>query len=200
MFFDDDPMMHPPAVVKLKQQYDEPDWSPPPGMMHRGGHVETRDYWGGNARGGGNSLLADERDSRIPTNNYQYPTTQMGRALSPRQQHQYQSQQLSNREMASYKAAIKAVNDSMNTDGRGNVTALRGLWKVFDAAMSELGTELNDSLSNKAIFEGKLGATCFDANLKMHINLIPNPNPQLFRTYYHYPSKCHARDFTFARA
>jgi len=41
----------------------------------------------------------------------------------------------------------------MNVDGRGNVTALRSLWKVFDAAVNELGNELNDLLSNKAIFE-----------------------------------------------
>lgn len=142
-------------------QYDEPDWCVTPHQQQQ--YREAREsYLQHNTRGGGgNSLVAEERDTQIPMNNYQY-----GSPLSPsRKLHQYQlpppppqqsQQQLSRSEMASYTAAIKAVKDSMNSDGhRGSVTALRGLWKVFDAAVSELGTELNDSLSNKAIFEGE---------------------------------------------
>jgi len=53
-------------------------------------------------------------------------------------------------------ASIKAVKNSLNSDSRGSITVLRGLWTVFDAAVSELGAELQDSLSNKAIFEGKV--------------------------------------------
>ena len=53
-------------------------------------------------------------------------------------------------------AAIKAVKESLNSDSRGGITVLKGLWKVFDAAVTELGTELQDSLSNKAIFEGEI--------------------------------------------
>lgn len=56
-------------------------------------------------------------------------------------------------------AAIKAVNDSLNSNSRGSVTVLKGLWRVFDAAVSELGAELQDSLSNKAIFEGEIENT-----------------------------------------
>ena len=140
--------------------FDEPDWCVPPHQQQQ--YREARESYLQNTRGGGgNSLLADERDTQIPINNYQY-----GSPLSPsRKSHQYQlpppqqqqsQQQLSRSEIESYTAAIKAVKDSMNSDGhRGSVTALRGLWKVFDAAVSELGTELNDSLSNKAIFEGE---------------------------------------------
>ena len=58
-----------------------------------------------------------------------------------------------NRSDPVYRAAVNEVVESMNVDGRGNVTALRSLWKVFDAAVNELGNELNDLLSNKAIFE-----------------------------------------------
>lgn len=64
------------------------------------------------------------------------------------------------RESLSYAAAIKAVNDAMvNVNGDNSndnaLTALCGLWRVFDAGVGELGAELNDSLSNKAIFEGE---------------------------------------------
>jgi hypothetical protein len=58
------------------------------------------------------------------------------------------------RESRSYSAAIKAVNDAMSTGG-DDISVLRGLWRVFDAGIGELGSELNDSLSSKAIFEGK---------------------------------------------
>eukprot|EP00578_Thalassiosira_sp_NH16_P006205 CAMPEP_0181119260 /NCGR_PEP_ID=MMETSP1071-20121207/23514_1 /TAXON_ID=35127 /ORGANISM="Thalassiosira sp., Strain NH16" /LENGTH=1254 /DNA_ID=CAMNT_0023203809 /DNA_START=174 /DNA_END=3935 /DNA_ORIENTATION=- len=158
---------------KLKQQFEEPDWCPPPQQKHQRqqqqqfqirGQAENREpYWGGNARGE-NTILANERDTQMPVSNYQYSATVGGgQTLSP-QQHQYQpmplslpqQQHRSNRDMASYLAAIKAVNVSMTSDGHGGVTALRGLWKVFDAAVTELGVELNDSLSNKAIFEANV--------------------------------------------
>ena len=58
------------------------------------------------------------------------------------------------RETQSYVAAIKAVNDS--TNGTGVDGALRGLWRVFDAGVGELGAQLNDSLSSKATFEGEI--------------------------------------------
>ena len=127
--------------------------------------------------------LTDERDTRMPTENYPF-STNAGRsqtissrplspgplsplafspralspppALSPRQgQIHPKNQHLSRTEVASHMASIKAVKDSLNSDGRGSITVLRGLWKVFDAAVSELGAELQDSLSNKAIFEGR---------------------------------------------
>lgn len=68
------------------------------------------------------------------------------------------------RESASYAAAVKAVNDCILTNSGGNnsendevvATTLKGLWRVFDAGVGELGAELNDSLANKAIFEGEL--------------------------------------------
>ena len=168
--------MRPPAVVttmgQLKEQYEEPDWCPAPQQKHQRhpqqqqyqsrGQVEGRDpYWGTNVRGG-NSILADDRDTRMP-----YSPTMgmgMGRGQAPLSPQNYLFQPVpmpvpqpqQQREMASYAAAVKAVNDSMNSDGSGSVTVLRGLWKVFDAAVLELGSELNDSLSNKAIFEGKL--------------------------------------------
>lgn len=156
------------TMGKLKEQYDEPDWAPTPTKiqetMHQPrlissprGQMESRDqYWAYNNTRGGNSLLPDERDCRVPANSFshQFPQT-IGGPLSPKRYQQMQPQQLSNRDVASYKAAIKAVDDSMTADGRGSVTALRGIWKVFDAGISELGTELNDSLSNKAIFEGE---------------------------------------------
>lgn len=59
------------------------------------------------------------------------------------------------RETASYNAAIKAVTDAMQGSESEEVHALKGLWRVFDAGVGELGAELNDSLSNKAIFEGE---------------------------------------------
>ena len=156
----------PPAVVttpgKIRNQYNESDWAPPRPSQQQ--YREAREsYWSGNRGGGGggggsNSILADneQRDIRIPSSNYQY-----GSLLSPPTHlHAYQplqqKQKLSRSEMASYMSAVKAVNESINSDGqRGSVKSLRGLWKVFDAAVNELGTELNDSLSNKAIFEGK---------------------------------------------
>lgn len=180
MFKGDDATMRPPAVVttmgELKRQYNEPDWCPPPQQeqrrqKHRREQVEGRDYYcSSNAQR--NNFAVDERDSRIPTNNFQYPES-LGRVQpksppspprhnqylphsppsSPR--HQSQQPQMSQREVATYWAAIKAVDDSINADGRGSITVLRGLWKVYDAAVSELGTELSDLLSNKAIFEGK---------------------------------------------
>lgn len=70
-------------------------------------------------------------------------------------------------------AAIKAVDESMYSDGRGGTTVLRGLWKVFDSVVSELGTELTATLANKAIVEGKrVVHLCF---LCMYIN-----NPRSF--------------------
>jgi hypothetical protein len=73
------------------------------------------------------------------------------------------------RESLSYAAAIKAVNDAMvNVNGDNSndnaLTALRGLWRVFDAGVGELGAELNDSLSNKAIFEGEDRDWIFETN------------------------------------
>lgn len=182
----EDAMARPPAVVttmgKIKQHYEEPDWFPT--TPHRKQHqqqyqfqqqqqyhnprAESREnHWSaGTNLGVANSIIADERDTRVPVNNFSYQQRPMamgrGGTASQRpgvqyqQLQQQQQQQISSREVASYMAAIKAVSDSMNSDGRGSVTALRGLWKVFDAAMAELSTELNDSLSNKAIFEGKL--------------------------------------------
>ncbi|KAL9183672.1 hypothetical protein ACHAXT_004528 [Thalassiosira profunda] len=144
----------PPPVVTtvgdLKGQYGfEPDSAASPGPNRR---AETRgEYNWAPTRGGNSLVVGDERDTRVPTSGFTYG----GRAaLSPRQ---YQGQQLSSREVGNYKAAIQQVEESMANSGRsGSVTALRGLWKVFDAAVSELGTELNDSLSNKAIFEANV--------------------------------------------
>ena len=155
----------PPAIVTTipgKRQYGESDWCTSPAQHQQQQYRDARNDY--NISSGANSLIADERDTYIPSKNYQH-----GSLLSPthnlkfhQPQHYTQSQQkLSRTEVATYITAIKAVNESMmnsehNSNNRGgSVTALRGLWKVFDAAMNELGSELNDSLSNKAIFEGK---------------------------------------------
>ena len=91
-------------------------------------------------------------------------------------------------------AAIKAVNESMQSSGQaGSVTVLRGLWKVFDAAMSELGMELNDSLSNKAIFEGKIKCVLCVHILCHHLlthSVIASAD--YFLSWQR--SKCHARE------
>ena len=238
--YDDEGRIRPPAVVttmgQLKQQYNEPDWAPAPQKQKQQqqqqqqyqAQMESREpYWGGNARAGGNSLLAaDERDARMPANNnfqfaagmpannFQYSSSAMMSAndfsmgmgmgvgmnrptMSPRQ-YQPQQEQMSSREAQSYKAAIQSVNDSMKADGRGSVTALRGLWKVFDAAVSELGTELNDSLSNKAIFEGKQAIrTCdrcfvYFLIIRLTPNIFSHPSPLN-------SSKCHARKHVSSR-
>jgi hypothetical protein len=124
--------IRPPAVVttlgQLKQQYEDPDWSHPPQLQQQ--HAESRGDQYAYDRGG----IDDIRD--MP--------------LSPQQQ-----QFMLSREGASYMAAIKAVDESMYSDGRGGTTVLRGLWKVFDSVVSELGTELTATLANKAIVEGK---------------------------------------------
>jgi len=155
----------PPAIVTTipgKRQYGEQDWCTSPAQQQQQQYRDARNDY--NINNGANSLI-DERDTSciIPSNNYQH-----GSLLSPthnlkfrQPQHYTQPQQkLSRAEVATYMTAIKAVNESMmnsehNNSRGGSVTALRGLWKVFDAAMNELGSELNDSLSNKAIFEGK---------------------------------------------
>ena len=155
----------PPAIVTTipgKRQYGEPDWCTSPTQQQQQQYRDARNDY--NISSGANSLI-DERDTSciIPSNNYQH-----GSLLSPTHnlkfhQPQYYTQpqqKLSRTEVATYMTAIKAVNESMmnsehNNSRGGNITALRGLWKVFDAAMNELGSELNDSLSNKAIFEGK---------------------------------------------
>jgi len=152
-FRDDNAMMRPPAVVttmgQLKQQLEEPDWYHPPQKQH----VESREqHWTGYDRGG-NSLVEEDRDTRMPMHTFPYSSPK-GRGqtpLSPRQQ-----QFMSSREAASYMTAIKAVDDSLYSDGGGSVTVLRGLWKVFDSVVSELGTELTASLANKAVFEGEI--------------------------------------------
>jgi hypothetical protein len=85
-------------------------------------------------------------------------------------------------------AAIKAVKDSLNTDSRGSITALRGLWKVFDEAVSELGAELHDSLSNKAIFEGEICVVTMCATDQVYeTNTL-----SLFIVYNQ--SQCHPRE------
>ncbi len=158
--YHDEGAMRPPTVVttmgELKQQHGEPDWCSPPTHQQREAREQQYNY-GMRGGVGANSILADERDIRMPTHgggNYHYSGGR-GQSLSPRNFPQSQNQ-LSSREAASYMAAIKSVNESMQSSGHaGSVTVLRGLWKVFDASMSELGMELNDSLSNKAIFEGK---------------------------------------------
>ena len=232
--YDDEGRIRPPAVVttmgQLKQQYNEPDWAPALQKQKQQqqqqnqqrqqqqyqAQMESREpYWGGNARAGGNSLLAaDERDARMPqtNNNFQYSSAMLANdfsmgmgmgvgmnrpTMSPRQ-YQPQQEQMSSREAQSYKAAIQSVNDSMKADGRGSVTALRGLWKVFDAAVSELGTELNDSLSNKAIFEGKQAIrTCdrcfvYFLIIRLTPNIFSHPSPLN-------SSKCHARKHVSSR-
>jgi hypothetical protein len=126
--------IRPPAVVttlgQLKQQYEDPDWSHPPQLHQQQQHAESRGDQYNYDRGG----IDDIRD--MP--------------LSPQQQ-----QFMLSREGASYMAAIKAVDESMYSDGRGGTTVLRGLWKVFDSVVSELGTELTATLANKAIVDGK---------------------------------------------
>lgn len=67
-------------------------------------------------------------------------------------------------------AAIKAVDESMYSDGRGGITVLRGLWKVFDSVVSELGTELTATLANKAIFD----ANAMQENLQRQGRVITN--------------------------
>lgn len=138
---------NPPAVVttmgQLKQQLEEPDWYQPPQQQH----VESRDqHWTGYDRAGGNSLVGEERDIRMPMN----ARIQQAQ-LSPRSQ-----QFMASREAQSYMMAIKAVDDSLYSDGSGSITVLRGLWKVFDSVVSELGTELTSSIANKAVFEGEM--------------------------------------------
>jgi hypothetical protein len=164
-FRDDNAMMRPPAVVtmgQLKKQFEEPDWCHPPQQQY----VESRDQiWTGYDRGG-NSLVNEERDIRMPMNNYPYPPPQQ--------------QFMASREAASYMAAIKAVDDSLYTDGRGSITVLRGLWKVFDSVVSELGTELTASLANKAVYEGEIECASF-ALCAVHYELFHDCKPTSHR-------------------
>ena len=151
----DKAMMRPPAVVttmgQLKQQLEEPDWCHPPQKQH----VESREqHWTGYDRGG-NSLVEDERDTQMPIHNFPYSSPK-GRGQTPMSPSPRHQQFMSSREAASYLTAIKAVDDSLYSDGGGSVTVLRGLWKVFDSVVSELGTELTASLVNKAVFEGEI--------------------------------------------
>lgn len=163
--------IRPPAVVttlgQLKQQYEDPDWSHPPQLQQ---HAESRGDQYNYDRG-----IDDIRD--MP--------------LSPQQQ-----QFMLSREGASYMAAIKAVDESMYSDGRGGTTVLRGLWKVFDSVVSELGTELTATLANKAIVEGKrVVQLCFQC---MYII-----NPRSFMIYvivfFSFRSECDAREFATSR-
>jgi len=154
----------PPAIVTTipgKRQYGESDWCTSPAQHQQQRQQQYRD-----AMSSGANSLIDERDTSciIPSNNYQHGSLSPTHNLKFHQPQHYNTQpqqKLSRTEVATYMTAIKAVNESMmnsehNNSRGGSVTALRGLWKVFDAAMNELGSELNDSLSNKAIFEGKL--------------------------------------------
>lgn len=153
----------PPAVVY------EPDWAPQTRttskkQQHRShrtpirgqpynsfyGQAEAREPYLHQTRDG-NSLVVGN-DGRVGS-----PPTA---PLSPQHRHQRAMINQYNPPPPNYncsdpvhRAAVNEVVESMNADGRGNVTALRGLWKVFDAAVNELGNELNDLLSNKAIFE-----------------------------------------------
>jgi hypothetical protein len=122
---------YPNTINTATGKHEEPDWYPanraaPPRQARRN---DTRDF-SGVPRG-----VFDERDTRM--------------------------QPISNdKESLSYAVAIKTVNDALSASGDPNgnansIVALRGLWRVFDAAIGELGAELNDSLSNKAIFEGE---------------------------------------------
>jgi len=157
----------PPAIVTTipgKRQYGEQDWCTSPAQQQQQQYRDARNDY--NINNGANSLI-DERDTSciIPLNNYQHgslisPTHNL-KFHQPQHYNTQPQQKLSRTEVATYMSAIKAVNESMmnsehNNSRGGSVTALRGLWRVFDAAMNELGSELNDSLSNKAIFEGKL--------------------------------------------
>ncbi len=151
---------------QLKQQFEEPDWYQPPHQQQqqqqqRQEHVENRDqHWTGYDRGGGNSLVGEERDTRMPSMNGMRGGgggggggggPQAAGQLSPRSR-----QFMASREAQSYMMAIKAVDDSLYSDGSGSITVLRGLWKVFDSVVSELGTELTTSIANKAVFEGEI--------------------------------------------
>ncbi|EED93719.1 predicted protein [Thalassiosira pseudonana CCMP1335] len=180
-FIDEEP---PPTILTNadnKIKYEEPDWYPAPNANQQGRQQQQHHDSRGdnyNTSRGNNSLAGDERDTRMPGNNFQYPRG-AGVAMSPRGHpngggyqpqsprqfhppsplHQFQQYAVSyaTNENAPYLAAIKAVNDSMSANSsKGSITALRGLWKVFDASVCELGGELNESLSNKAIFEGEL--------------------------------------------
>eukprot|EP01082_Thalassiosira_pseudonana_P002990 g3330.t1 g3330 contig12:1855108-1860390(-) len=177
-FIDEEP---PPTILTNadnKIKYEEPDWYPAPNANQQGRQQQQHHDSRGdnyNTSRGNNSLAGDERDTRMPGNNFQYPRG-AGVAMSPRGHpngggyqpqsprqfhppsplHQFQQYAVSyaTNENAPYLAAIKAVNDSMSANSsKGSITALRGLWKVFDASVCELGGELNESLSNKAIFE-----------------------------------------------
>ena len=161
----------PPAVVY------EPDWAPQAAaqsaarasskkQQHRTrgqpynsvfGQVEAREPFWHQTRDGNSIVVGDDgRDANYVHKMGSPPT----RPLSPQHKHQraminqYNPPPPShNQADHGYRAAVNEVVESMGVDGRGNVTALRGLWKVFDAATNELGNELNDLLSNKAIFE-----------------------------------------------
>ena len=144
-----------------KQRYEEPDWCTPPASTSQQPtqrtQTESRDNSWGQQRPSPGYSSNDERDVGMSSNHYQYPV----RVHSPPRQrpsenHHFQLD-YNSQEVSSYLAAIKSVNEDVNNNARGNTvnSTLSGLWKVFDAAVLELGSELCDSLSNKAVFEGK---------------------------------------------
>lgn len=114
-----------PAVARKYQE--EPDWAPAPPPRR----PDTRD-----ASGANHGAPSEQRDA-----------SSGGLRMQIR----------NDRESQSYAAAINAVNNATDNEFSNDDVgkALYGLWRVFDAGIGELGAELNDSLSNKALFEGE---------------------------------------------
>jgi len=141
VFFSHSPRSSSLSATPTKYQ-EEPDWAPAPQRQRN----DARDASGASYRFSG-----EHRDIGMTNATLHSPTN-----IST--------------ECHSYVAAIKAMNDVMNNNSHEHsdenvVNALRGLWRVFDASVGELGAELNDSLSNKAIFEGEIYPSLRNQNL-----------------------------------
>jgi len=149
--------MYQPTDGTQKPAYDEPDWCPAPSRPRpqQNPQIESRvDSWNNQKQTRG--LFSNEnRDVRSTTgSSYQYPGI---RIHSPPRQRPREGCHINynSKEVQSYLAAINSVNETVNANAKRSTvdSTLSGLWKVFDAAVLELGSELCDSLSNKAIFE-----------------------------------------------
>lgn len=156
-----DATMYQPTNGSQKPAYDEPDWCPAPSRPRSQQHpqIESRvDSWNNQKQTRGH-FSNEDRDVRPTTgSSYQYPGI---RIHSPPRQRPRESYHINynSKEVQSYLAAINSVNETVNAKAKQSTvdSTLSGLWKVFDAAVLELGSELCDSLSNKAIFEGENG-------------------------------------------
>ena len=128
VFFQQQQQQYSSTVPATAGKYkEEPDWAPAPPPRR----PDARNVSGANRGAPHEQRDASSGGLRMPIRN--------------------------DRESQSYAAAINAVNEATNNEFSEDEAgkALHGLWRVFDAGIGELGAELNDSLSNKALFEGE---------------------------------------------